>query len=694
MTQPKYHRKLILVPLCTLAITSLNLFAAQPKHVAVAPEQISQQRLAKPDQTGAFSHSTMLPINFNSAIKKQTTKGTSVEQISQTIYLDNSQNTPLLFLSPQAKNWQISVSNPNGVMLVDEQQNRSATLPVQSFNIGQQNFTGKRIELNNAATGEYRVTISREQAVATKTALSKPVVDTPSDGFLMFKGDPSYKVYAHLNQTMTLVNKPLQMVAYTINDASQKAVRQSMLSEPAMAGTVTQAKVTITTPSNRQRTLLLNDNGVKGDKIAGDGKFSVNLPTNEIGVYTSQLQVQGIRPDGMHFSRTVTELYPVEPQNYQIKRTKAQLLLEQDFRAKLSVPVKRLAAAEAVYLSAELWGTSPTGEVQSAAWIGGVVSPNNKRINTHLELGFDMRWLTRKGLQAPFSLKSIRLQTLDTNVPIAQLNKLQVATANSQIKEIYRRVSNAKSLLTASLNQASITPDMLMGSAPTNHNAMIKAASNPKLMLVHGYCSGDAWQNSQFSNAVEFQDFNKNRSHEEFAQLILNFGSAYSSYGIVAHSQGGAAALHLYSRYWSGLDYANGGRIIQSVGTPYQGTALAGNLAALGAVFGAGCGTNTDLTYNGASNWLSTIPSWARAEVDYYTTSFNTKWWRYDYCHLATDLFLNDPEDGTTEKWSGQLSGAVNKGHKKGWCHTGGMRDPAQTTDSNRNASMNSRAAR
>ena len=215
-------------------------------------------------------------------------------------------------------------------------------------------------------------------------------------------------------------------------------------------------------------------------------------------------------------------------------------------------------------------------------------------------------------------------------------------------------------------------------------------------MLVHGYCSGNVWGpvSSQFSNASVFQDFNRNRSHDAFAVQIWNFGSSYDSYGIVAHSQGGAASLHLYTYYWSGLDNAGPGRLIQSVGTPYQGTSLAGSLAALGQIFGVGCGTNTDLTYNGAAAWLSGIPSWARGEVNYYTTSFDDVWWRYDYCHLASDLLLDDPDDGTVEKAYGQLSGAVNRGHKEDWCHTTGMRDPAQYKDSGRNATMNANAAR
>ena len=50
----------------------------------------------------------------------------------------------------------------------------------------------------------------------------------------------------------------------------------------------------------------------------------------------------------------------------------------------------------------------------------------------------------------------------------------------------------------------------------------------------------------------------------------------------MAHSQGGLAATHLHAYYWSNLETAKGGRLIQSVGSPYYGSGLAGNLAAIG----------------------------------------------------------------------------------------------------------------
>lgn len=210
---------------------------------------------------------------------------------------------------------------------------------------------------------------------------------------------------------------------------------------------------------------------------------------------------------------------------------------------------------------------------------------------------------------------------------------------------------------------------------------------------------------NQFTNAVAFQGQSRrlgstsgknNWSHDEFARKIRDFANSNGivGCGIIAHSQGGAAALHLYTYYWSCLDYANQGgtRLIQSVGTPYRGTALAGNLASVGDVFGAGCGYNNDLTESGADAWLSNIPTWARSKVNYYSTSFTWRWWAYDYCHLVTDPFLSDPEDGTVTQARAQLSGGNNRGHKTGWCHTPDMRDPAQCSDGSRNSVMNNDA--
>ena len=257
--------------------------------------------------------------------------------------------------------------------------------------------------------------------------------------------------------------------------------------------------------------------------------------------------------------------------------------------------------------------------------------------------------------------------------------------------------------------EVAISEDMKVGKRPTEaqrvrhlghgHDHGRDLQSGQKKILVHGYCAGsNPFPINQFSNAIAFYDSAAPASWSlnTFAVKISNFAAnnGIQGCGCIAHSQGGAACLHLYSYYWSCLDYATyNNRMIQSVGTPYQGTALAGSIAAIGDIFGAGCGSNNDLTYSGASAWLSGIPSWARSQVRYYSTSFNDRWWAYDYCHLASDVLLSDPDDGTTERAQAQLSGATNGGHKEGWCHTTGMRDPPQYTDSSRNSEMNANAS-
>ena len=251
--------------------------------------------------------------------------------------------------------------------------------------------------------------------------------------------------------------------------------------------------------------------------------------------------------------------------------------------------------------------------------------------------------------------------------------------------------------------EVSVNEDMKVGKKPSKeqrerHLGHRRLSGGHKKILVHGYCStGNQFPTSHFTDAIAFSDpaAPTSWSHNQFALKIDSFADANGLHGCgcIAHSQGGAACLHLYANYWSCLDYPEtSGRRIQSVGTPYQGTPLAGSIAAIGDIFGAGCGSNSDLTTSGASTWLSGIPSWARAAVTYYTTSFEDKWWRWDYCHLASDILLGDPDDGTTEKSKGQLSGGNNGGHKSNQCHTSGMRDPPQYQDSSRNSAMNANA--
>ena len=209
---------------------------------------------------------------------------------------------------------------------------------------------------------------------------------------------------------------------------------------------------------------------------------------------------------------------------------------------------------------------------------------------------------------------------------------------------------------------------------------------SPALMLVHGYCSsGSIWPAADFTQPkYEFLDPNANRTHDQFAQLIMQKAASagLSSFGIVAHSQGGAAALHLLTYYQSGLDLAQGARRIQSLASPYQGTPL----ASLGFF---SCGVNNDMTYAGSATWLAGIPTWARNEVSYWTTSDGGS-----ACNFLTGILLTNPEDGVVEQAHCALPGGHAMGHVTGWCHTTGMTYPASYSDHSRNQGLNTSAAR
>jgi hypothetical protein len=325
-------------------------------------------------------------------------------------------------------------------------------------------------------------------------------------------------------------------------------------------------------------------------------------------------------------------------------------------------------------VAAEVWGRSEEGMVP-VCWLARVCDRNRSLFvepQMIRDAGVDPRSL---------ELREVRVHDVDSMVPTQIIDRVDVPIDPD--------------LIATKSNTRGIAPIPVTNNSGTSH-ARGTLPGGHRLLLVHGYCSdGNPFTTSHFSGGVAvFHDPAVSRSHDAFALEIMAQASPMKSFGVAAHSQGAMAALHLYTFYFSGLDWARGDRLIQSVGAPYQGTALAGNAAVLGDIFGFGCGENTDMSYTGAANWLSLIPTSSRQQVWYYTTSFEDRPFAFDYCNIITDLLLSDPDDGVIERDRGQLPGATNMGHTEGWCHTTGMRDPAQCTDASRNATINARARR
>jgi hypothetical protein len=488
--------------------------------------------------------------------------------------------------------------------------------------------------------------------------------------YVLVEGSGSAELSTFQTHRRQTVGEVVEIAALLTGEAADSAV--SMGND---AGRMTTAMMRVIAPDGSERSYTMGPQTTsRSVRIAGASY--ARFLADQAGSWLVSVEVRGVDGNGQDILRTTEHVVPVVIDTVDLRQGDITVDDTSERGAfRLSIPVDTTREVRHYRAYAEVWGKAPNGADAPVAWIGGMVTPEGRQ----MALRLDERWIALSGAEGPFELRNLRIEDPDHFVTLAEAKSVRLPIPARWDRK--------------SADAIVIDERMRMGPRPSDLDQ--PKATGTRLVLVHGYCSGGVWPASQFSNASTFLDANQNRSNDQFARLISSFGAQWNSFGVVAHSQGGLASLHLYNYYWSGLDRATGNRLIQSVGSPYRGTNLAGILATLGNWFGVGCGTNDSLTYSGAQAWLAGISTASRAKVNYYTTSFRTtNWWTNDYCQFATDLVLSDPEDGTVEQVNGQLAGGVNRGHTTGQCHTDNMRDPAQYRDATRNSVMNTNAAR
>ncbi|MFW9569650.1 choice-of-anchor X domain-containing protein [Xanthomonas euvesicatoria pv. euvesicatoria] len=629
--------------LCSLSSLCAPLAAAelQPKQLAGPPDEFAQMRAPDPAESAILSKSALLPVELAPAGQSARWQGS--------LPVENGHLRFMVLSGDQA--WEAAVAAPQ----LAGARTAAVATPLQAqrtlLGSAEHGTSGMRYAVDSARNGAWALTLQSSSPVAQR-------------GYVLMEGDTRTQLASYLR-------------------TRQQQVGQSLTLNALLTGTIDEASLRVIDPQGGVRSMPMADDGKHDDGAAGDGVYGGTFQPTSEGTWIAQVVVHGHDQAGQPFVRTSEHVVPVVDTSLRLLGNALGARAAAGTRLTIALPVAARGNAPSHYrVFGQVWGTDAKGKDIPVAWIGGMLTPQQGQ----LPLSLDERWIARAGARAPFTLRSLRIEDPDHYIPL-----VQAATLPLQVPALRR----------ASISRASTAIDesMRMGPRPTAlASAMAMAqpqAAGSQLVLVHGYCSNGVWPQAQFTNASTFLDAKQNRSNDQFAQRIAQFASQWSSFSTVAHSQGGMAALHLYTYYWSGLDNATGGRVMQSVGTPYQGTNLSGVLAAVGSWFGVGCGTNSDMTYDGAKAWLADIPADARAKVNYYTTSFaKTNWYTNDYCNAASDLVLNDPEDGTVEQVNAQLPGGVNRGHTTGQCHTTGMRDPAQYLDANRNAVMNANAAR
>lgn len=622
---------------------------AMAKQLAGPPSEMAAMRAASPVAAAIHSHSALLSLSLDPV------GGAALSRWQGEIPVDRERVRALVFgAENDLSRWQLRPAMVRGVASASQVQAAvetrfgigNAEVPALAYEFD--GFTGDRLNLVLEASG------------------------SAGTGVILIEGDAATELVSWPMHARQRVGDRFAIAA--VLDATPGADGKVALGH--RAGRIASAVLHVTDPAGGRR-----DWPMSTAARADDGVYRAEFPLDMAGNYTAQVEVRGTDAHGRAFVRTAEHLVPAVPVALALADGRVQGRRTHDTRMDLALPVSLRGRGPDHYRAlAEVWGRDANGKALPVAWIGGMVAARDG-----MTLGFDERWIDLAGARPPFELRHLRLEDPDHSVAVATAETLPLDMPRRSVAYGARAIA--------------VDESMRMGPRPSFDGGRAASAevagTGSRLLLVHGYCSGGVWPASQFATSSTFLDANQSRSNDQFAIRLKNFGATWNSFGTVAHSQGGMAALHLYSYYWSGLDQAVGSRLLQSVGTPYQGTNLAGILATLGNWFGVGCGKQTDLTYSGAAAWLAGIPSWAKAKVNYYTTSFApTQWWVNDYCQIATDLVLSDPEDGTVEKANAQLPGAINRGHVTGQCHTSGMRDPAQYLNSSRNATMSANAAR
>ncbi|HPF12915.1 MAG TPA: hypothetical protein PLJ12_01510 [Planctomycetota bacterium] len=494
---------------------------------------------------------------------------------------------------------------------------------------------------------------------------------TPSAGWLSLRDDRDAPTYFLVGDSVTTTLHH-GLSSYATVQGEDLALLAWLEGETA---TIVSASVELET-TGQQTILPLEDSGLALDGQRGDGVFGLRLPKDWVGPTTAWTRIEARTPDGRRFTRIGRQEFEIFAPVVEFAGTPSLDTAEPGLWT-LRLPTWIADPEQRLHLAAEVWATAADGSLQPACWLARACERLTLPGQVELPLALDLRWLQRAGLGEPLELRNVRVQTMDGWSVLAQRAAWPVPVSGAPLS-----VGPTSDDLHFRLTGTTVAP--LLALPPAGAASDVSDQALFGLMLVHGWCSGGGvWPTSQFDGPLlVFNDPNANRTHDEFAQLLGQLGGQNRSFGGIGHSQGGCALLHLRTYYASGLDRASGGRVIQSLASPYQGTPL----ASLGFFL---CGVNQDLTPSGSGAWLANIPTVTRADVFYYSTSNSGS-----ACQFATDFFLSNPEDGVVEMSRAQLPGATNMGHVTGWCHTTGMSNPAGYNDAARNAVMNQAAAR
>jgi hypothetical protein len=304
-------------------------------------------------------------------------------------------------------------------------------------------------------------------------------------------------------------------------------------------------------------------------------------------------------------------------------------------------------------------------------------------------------------------LKNVYLEEIDGSTPLDMTSSIQVhmfgasedmdITAESSTTAGLRELDASVAKVSQSFN-GEITTEMREGVRP-----QLNGTINGKVVVVHGFCAdknpfeinaGD-WTDAMFYSAKR-EGNNLSGENNYNAENVLRYvdEQGLGAFSYVGQSQGGMVGNHIKNFYHTGLDLVSGGRVVQSLATPYQGNSA---LSSVGGILNGGeCEGPNDLTRSGALDWLAGITPNTLSSLTYYYTIYK-KTFLGGHCQLLMNALLHKPHDGVTEEsFAHPFGGEATQcgAPKDSQCHAENMNYDPSFFDNSRNQIMSQCAAR
>ena len=170
-----------------------------------------------------------------------------------------------------------------------------------------------------------------------------------------------------------------------------------------------------------------------------------------------------------------------------------------------------------------------------------------------LQFELDSKWLVLANATFPLTLRNLTFEEIDGFIEVVKVQQLLKVSTRSLLIAQWRPMMKA--------SDVDITYEMRNGYSPyrgKNYDSNSTTANlEGAIVLVHGYCADHPpFPSSHFTNPVVFSDLDKSRTIDAFARLIISFTAnrGLQRFSIVAHSQGGMAAVHMLTFFITPLD--------------------------------------------------------------------------------------------------------------------------------------------